>query len=199
MGPVLLCAAFVFSACGDNAATTTSSVFNLDTTNYHTLPPTPTTFPTTSTPPGGSLPPGQTTPPGGTTTGVTQYVVAAGDYPSKVAHRFGITTTALDQANTDTGGYGSFYIGLKINIPAGATVPTSTIPPTSSLPDLTGGKGTKCVRGTYTIQKGDLPTSVAKMFNLTRAQLDAANVNTKGYTNFVTGSKIIIPAAKTGC
>ena len=181
VGPVLLGVAFVFSACGNSAISSTSSVLNLEPTNYHTLPPTQTTLPATSLP-GGSTLPGETTPPGGVTTTVTEYTVKKGDFPSGVARRYAIGLDALNQANLDTSGYGSFYIGLVIKIPAGAVVPTTVAAPLTTLPELTGSttKGsTKCVRGTYTIQAGDLPGKVAKLFDITRAQLDAANVNTK--------------------
>jgi LysM repeat protein len=201
VGPVLLGAALAFSACGSTATGTTSSVVNLQATNYHTLPPTITTLPPslTSQAPGQSVPPGVTFAPGSVTTAVTTYKVQKGDVPSAVARRFGITLDALVQANTDTPNYASFYVGLTIKIPAGATVPTSSTTTTQPLPDLTKGtvKG-NCVRGTYTVQKGDLPGTVAKKFNLTRAQLDAANASTKGYSGFIVGIKIIIPAA-TGC
>ena len=36
---------------------------------------------------------------------------------------------------------------------------------------------------------------MAAKFDVTVAQLDAANVNTKGYTNFIVGVKIVIPCA----
>lgn len=199
VGPVLLGALFAFSACGTSATSSTSSVLNLESTNYHTIPPTLTTLLPTTLP--GSTLPGETVPPGGVTTTVTEYTVKPNDFPSKVARLYNIPLDALNQANTDTSGYGSFYVGLVIKIPAGATVPTTVAPASTTLPDLTGssaGTGTKCVRGTYTIQSGDLPSKVAKKFDITKAQLDAANVNTKGYTNFIVGSKIIIPA-KAGC
>jgi LysM repeat protein len=201
VGPVLLGAAFAFSACGSTATGSTSSVVNLQATNYHTLAPTVTTLPDslTTTLPGQSSVPGATFAPGSVTTGVTTYKVQKGDARSAVARRFGISLSALDQANTDTANYNQFYIGLLIKIPAGATVPTSSTTTTQPLPDLTKGtvKG-NCVRGTYTVQKGDLPSTVAKKFNLTRAQLDTANQSTKGYSNFIVGIKIIIPAA-SGC
>ena len=39
---------------------------------------------------------------------------------------------------------------------------------------------------------------MAKKFDVTKEQLDAANAGTKGYKNFIVGVKIIIPA-KEGC
>ena len=46
---------------------------------------------------------------------------------------------------------------------------------------------------TPTIQKGDIPINVAKKFDLTVDQLNAANAATKGYKAFPVGIKIIIP------
>ncbi|MFT3855433.1 MAG: LysM peptidoglycan-binding domain-containing protein [Ilumatobacteraceae bacterium] len=62
---------------------------------------------------------------------------------------------------------------------SGATAPTNSAGP--------------CVEGTYTIQKGDIPLTVAKHFDLTVDELNAANASTKGYKAFIVGTKIIIP------
>jgi LysM repeat protein len=201
--PVCVGAAVLFSACGDNATASTSSVLNLESTNYHTLPPTPSTAPPTST--GASNPAG-----GGTvTTDVTLYAIQANDVPFTVANKFKVGLDALNLANADTPGYGAFYVGLKIKIPAGATIPDSTTPanttttvggtPAQTTTTIAGG-GSNCAQGSYTIQAGDLPGTVAKKFDVTVAQLDAANANTKGYKNFIVGVKIVIPASNaTGC
>jgi LysM repeat protein len=200
--PVCVGGALLLSACGSSGATTTSSVVNLESTNYHTIPPTPSTV-TTTTLPGGSVPPGQVT------TEPTDYTVQKGDVPFTVARKFSITVDALNLANADTPGYSAFYVGLKIKIPAGAIIPTGgTTPgsdttttvatkPANTTTTLKGG-GSNCAAGTYTIVQGDLPSTVAKNFDVTVAQLDAANVNTKGYKNFIVGTKIVIPA-KSGC
>lgn len=200
--PVGVGAALLLSACGDSATATTSTVLTLESTAYQTLPPTPSTLPPTT------LAPGATTPAGGTTVEVTEYTIQDGDVPFTVANKFGVTLDALNLANADTAGYSAFYVGLKIKIPAGATIPTQTTVPTGtgttqpttpaeSTTTLAGG-GSNCTQGSYTIQEGDLPGTVASKFDVTVAQLDAANVNTKGYKNFIVGVKIIIPA-KEGC
>jgi LysM repeat protein len=200
VAPALLGAALLFSACGDAAnSATTSSVVNLESTNYNTLATTPPTIASTTLP-GGSVPVGPTT-------DVTEYTIAAGDVPFTVANRYGITVDALNLANVDTSGYGSFYVGLKIKIPAGAVVPSSTLPsettqpatPAETTTTLAGG-ASNCAQGSYTIVAGDLPGAVAKKFDVTVAQLDAANATTKGYKNFIVGVKIIIPASSaSGC
>ena len=68
----------------------------------------------------------------------------------------------------------------------GATTTTAN----ASTPTNSAGP---CVEGTYTIQKGDIPINVAKNFDLTVDQLNAANASTKGYKSFAVGLKIIIP------
>ena len=194
--PVVLGAAVFFSACGNNSTATTSSVLNLESTNWATLAPTPSTLPVTTLPG-----PGQPTPE------PTQYTVQKGDVPYTVARKYGIAIDALNLANANTPGYGAFYEGLKIVIPAGATVPQSTLVPSTSLPvtpsetttTLAGG-GSNCVAGKYKIVDGDLPSTVAGKFDVTVAQLDAANVDTKGYKNFIVGVEIIIPKSSApGC
>jgi LysM repeat protein len=194
--PVVLSASALFSACGNSSTATTSSVLNLESTNWATLAPTPSTVPVTSVPG-----PGQPTPE------PTQYTVQKGDVPYTVARKYGITIDALILANANTPGYGAFYEGLKIVIPAGATVPQSTLVPSTSLPvtpsetttTLAGG-GSNCVAGKYKILDGDLPSTVAGKFDVTVAQLDAANVGTKGYKNFIVGVEIVIPKSSApGC
>lgn len=46
------------------------------------------------------------------------YTIVANDYPIAVAKKFDVTVEALDAANAATSGYGSFYVGLEIVIPA---------------------------------------------------------------------------------
>lgn len=197
--PVVLSASALFSACGDNSTASTSTVLNLASTNWATLPPTPSTIPVTTLPGPGV--------PGQPTAEPTQYTIQSGDVPLTVAKRYGITLDELSLANADTPGYGAFYPGLKIIIPAGATVPQSTLVPSTSLPvtpsqtttTLAGG-GSNCVQGKYKIQDFDLPSTVATKFDVTVAQLDAANANTKGYKNFIVGVEIIIPKSSApGC
>ncbi len=191
--------ALMLSACGDSGTATTTSVANMESTNYNTLAPTLSTLPPSTTLPGD-------TPAGTVTTDVTEYTIQSNDVPYTVARKFSVTVDALTLANTDTAGYGAFYAGLKIKIPAGAIIPDPTASPTTTTlagtpaettTTLAGGTS-NCAAGSYTIVANDLPSTVAKKFDVTVQQLDEANVNTKGYTNFVVGIKIVIPA-KAGC
>lgn len=193
-------AAVLFSACGDSSTATTSSVLNMSSSNYATLPTTPSTLPPSSTAVG------ETVPPGTKTTEITEYTIKDGDVPFTVANKFGITLDALNLANADTSGYSAFYVGLKIKIPVGATIPSASTDTTTTAASVTpaettttlAGGGSNCTQGSYTIVAGDLPSTVAKKFDVTVAQLDEANAGTSGYKNFIVGVKIIIPA-KDGC
>lgn len=197
--PVLAGAMVLLSVCGDNATATTSSVLNLESTNWATLPPTPSTIPVTTLP--GPAQPGQPT------TEPTQYTIQSGDVPFTVANKYGITLDALNLANIDTSGYSAFYVGLKIIIPAGAVTPQSTLVPDPTQPETPAqttttlaGLASNCIAGKYKIQDGDLPGTVATKFDVTIDQLNAANTDAKGYKNFIVGVEIIIPKTNApGC
>lgn len=77
-----------------------------------------------STPPaGGATDPAATTssiPDAGDNCAPGSYTIVAGDIPIRVAKKFDVTVEALNAANAGTAGYGSFYVGLKIVIPAKA-------------------------------------------------------------------------------
>ena len=143
--PLGVGAALVLSACGDGSTASTTTVVNLESTNYHTLPPTQSTAPPTTKVPGGGTGnsnPGDTTPQGGTVAGEQSYTIGANDVPFTVAKKFGITVDALALANAGTPGYGAFYPGLVIKIPAGAKVP-----PATTTPPTTPGQTTTTLKG----------------------------------------------------
>jgi len=195
--PVLVGSALL-SACGSSPTASTGSVVATDIgpTSYDTMAPTPSTIPPVT----GAPAEGQTSPT------EQEYTIQSGDYEGKVADRFGITVDELRAANVATPGYSAFYEGLKIKIPAGAKVPsatpdtTATTAPGATAPPATSGGPTTtlapsgtCTPGTYVIAANDLPSTVAKKFDVTVAQLDEANKNTKGYKAFIVGVKINIP------
>lgn len=188
----VLVGAALLSACGDGAASGSSTTaVNLNSTSFATLAPTLSTLAVeTSQPTEGQISP------------VAQdYTIVAGDVPVNVAKRFGVSLDALTLANANTANYAAFYVGLVIKIPEGALVPapTTTVAPgtepvtpavtTTTAPTDSNG----CTTGSYTIVDGDLPGRVAKKFDVTVEQLDAANANTSGYKNFIVGVTIVIP------
>jgi LysM repeat protein len=188
-------------ACGggDSSAASTTEQRVSSSTVFRTEPTV-----TASVPPTGSVP---------TTSGPQTYTVQQGDTSRlKVAQQFGVTVEALDAANAATQGYGQFYPGLVINIPAGGTAPGSTAaaPGTTAAggttPGTTGGTPTTggstspvtttdgACPGSYKIQAEDTSRiKVAQKFGITVEELDAANTSTAGYNAFYPGLTIVIP------
>ncbi|MEO1055912.1 MAG: LysM peptidoglycan-binding domain-containing protein [Actinomycetota bacterium] len=64
--------------------------------------------------------PVETIPDAGDNCGEGTYTIAAGDIPIRVAENFDVTVDALNAANANTDGYGAFFAGLEIVIPAKA-------------------------------------------------------------------------------
>lgn len=187
---VVLVAALGLGACGEQTTTSTSSVLDLTSTNYVIQSTTPSTVP-------------PTTDPTGAVAGEQEYTIQSGDVPFTVARKFGVTLEALNLANADTAGYSAFYVGLKIRIPAGGVIPdpsaNTTVPPTPAQTTTTikGGQS-NCQAGSYVIVEGDTPSTVAQKFDVTLEQLNVANADTRGYSNFIVGVTIVIPP-KSSC
>lgn len=74
----------------------------------------------TATPSGGTTAPSGTTAPQGE--GCTHTVVA-GDNPTRVAKKYGISVQVLEQANAGNPAWNHFQLGSTLNIPAGADCP----------------------------------------------------------------------------
>ncbi len=93
----------------------------------------------------------------------TSYTVQLGDWLSKIAPRFGVTTQAIVAANP---GMDPNHIipGQVINIPSNS--PAQTTPPSGV------GMGGPI---TYTVQRGDWFSAIARKFGVTAAALRAAN------------------------
>ncbi len=190
----VLVGAALLSACGDGSASgsSTTAPVNLNSTSFATLAPTLS-----------SLPPEVSVPEVGQISTVGQdYTIVAGDVPVNVAKRFGVSLDALNLANVNTPNYAKFYVNTVIKIPEGALVPapTTTIAPGTDTPAVSvattttaAANASGCTTGSYVILDGDLPGRVAKKFDVTVAQLDAANANTSGYKNFIVGVTIVIP------
>ena len=196
--------AAVLASCG--AATGSSpdqTVLGLTSTNYVTVTQTPTTL-TSTTLVAGTGTPGTVHPEEGS------YVIAAGDYPANIAKTYKVAFTDLLAINgwTLAGNQVPEFpaVGATIKIPPGWTEPgtapdtagTTASGTTPSAPTTTikGGQST-CAPGEYTIVAGDYPGKVAKALNTTVAELDAANVGTKGYSSFQVGVKIKTPPKAT--
>ena len=178
-------AVVLLSACGTaSGAQSGATIVNLGTTNWATIPTVP---PTVATVPESTLPPV----PGDKTTSVQEYTLQQGDNPTLVANAWGISLEELNQANAGTTGYDLFFIGLKIKIPIGATIPSTGTETGDTLPPVEIE-----ICGDYTLQSGDFPKVVADKFHVTVKALDAANEDTNGYGGFIVGTKIKIPCAE---
>jgi LysM repeat protein len=187
------------AACGSaDGSGSDATVLGLTSTNYVTVTQTPTTLtPTTIVGAPGS--PGTVHPEEGT------YVVVAGDFPSTIANTYKVPFADLLAINgwTLQGQIVPEFPapGTTIKIPPNWTEPgTATETPTGTTPSdaepttTIAGGGSTCAPGEYTILAEDTSrVKVANKLDTTVEALDAANVNTKGYSGFFPGLKIKTP------
>ena len=183
------------SCGGSGSAQPTSTPVSVNPTNWITQPTTPVTAPpTTGAPEAGQVVEGE-----------QQYTVIFGDYLFGIAKLYGTTADGIAVYNAWPEGVNhSLNPGDIVKIPPGALAPgtatvTTQAPVTntaSANPTTTiaGGVSTCGTQGSYTIAEGDYPGLVSKNFDVTVAQLDAANAGTKGYSSFYVGLQIVIPA-----
>jgi LysM repeat protein len=200
VGPVLV-GAVVLSSCGGGETAATQSTIDLSSAS--------TAF--VVRPPATTEPPADTAgDPDAVVEGTQEYTVQSGDYPFLLVERFDVTLEDLLGVNEWTNPNQFPGPGTVILIPPGgrsvaaATAPapdasgnTSTASPgaaTETIPDA----GDNCAPGTYTLVEGDYPGKVASKFDVTVDALNAANVNTSGYSSFYVGLEIVIPA-KSDC
>ena len=150
-----------------------------------TVPPTPTPRPATTTP---------------TPERVT-YRVVAGDNPSSIGARFGVSPNEILRVNNLTNASG-LQIGQVLVIPVTATpaptaTPTATPTPQSTpAPTATPTSTATPSPGSqvYVVQSGDTALGIAFQFDITMAQLAAANNTTEaGLRTLQIGQRLIIP------
>jgi uncharacterized YkwD family protein len=96
------------------------------------------------------------------------YTVKSGDTLSKIAGKYGVTVSQLMSANPSIKSASMIYVGQKLTIPS-----------------------TKMV--SYTVQKGDTMSGIAKRFEISYAELLKANPNIKNPAMIYVGQKITIP------
>lgn len=200
---VAMTVAVFASSCSGNSSGSSQTTLGLTSTNYITVATTPTTIATTTSL-GGT--PGAVHPEEGS------YTLTADDlYAANVAAKFkvkledllAINNLALDANNFVPGWPGP---GGVIRIPPGWTEPGApdtsgdaggTTPPTETTTTIAGGQSA-CAPGEYTILPEDTSrVKVATKLDTTVEALDAANVNTPGYSSFYPGLKIKTPPKET--
>jgi LysM repeat protein len=199
---VALSAAVLASCAAANGSSPDPTTLDLTSTNYVTVTQTPTTLVATTLP-GQSPNPGLVHPEQGS------YVIANGDLPSTIAHKFKVKFTDLMSINgwTLVGQQVPEFpaVGATIILPPGWTEPgaattdtsAGTTPSGETTTTVAGGQST-CAPGEYTIVAGDYLGKVAKKLDTTVDALNAANVNTAGYASFYVGLKIKTPP-KASC
>ena len=201
IGPALI-GAVVLSSCGGSESGATQSTLDLSaaSTAFVVRPP------ATTEPPADTLADGD---PDAIVEGTQEYTVQSGDAPYVLVTRFGVTLEDLLGVNEWTDPSQFPFPGTVILIPPGgksvtavtatsdsgtATATDTEATPAETIPDA----GDNCSQGTYTLVDGDYPGKVASKFDVTVDALNAANVNTSGYSAFYVGLEIAIPA-KADC
>lgn len=191
----------MLAGCGADATGAQTTLVPLDTeaTNYVALEPATTTT-TTTVPEGTGVA-------GGTSEGEQIHTVQSGDSLSKIASIYNVSMDDIIKYNGWTDGLNHFLgIGDEIPIPPGASIPGASPAAsgdTSSGDTSSGDTSSEttapstsgdCATSQYTITAEDTSRiKVASRFDITYQELDAANVNTPGYSSFVVGTVIVIP------
>jgi len=127
------------------------------------------------------------------------YTVEAGDTVYAIALKFGITVEELASANNMTvEQIAQLSVGQKLIIPKAApgeqqpvttATPEGAEPVSTSTPAAAGG-------GTYTVQDGDYPTSIAEKFGISAEALMEANGITDP-SSLKLGQVLVIPTPTT--
>ncbi len=129
--------------------------------------------------------------PATTTTIPETYVLQAGDSPSLLADRFGLTVAQLEQFNADNVDYIDFLVGAEIRLtpPPTTTAPPTTVPPaTTSMP--AGASTTVPPSGRVTMAfTGDVLTH--RVINREALQTDGSY----DYTSMLTNIAPLVSAA----
>jgi LysM repeat protein len=118
--------------------------------------------------------------PSETPSGTTTYTVKSGDNLYSIANKYGVTVTAIKEANNLT--TNTLSIGQVLTIP----LPGSTEPPVSNIPPAT----------TYTVKSGDNLYSIAAAFGTTVDAIKSANNLTSNLLSI--GQVLTIPTTASG-
>jgi len=118
------------------------------------------------------------------------YTVQRGDNLGSIAQKFGMTTKDLLAVNPSITNPDVLTVGQQIKLPAG---PSLSAPAASSGSTSSGQTGGTQV---YTVQKGDILSSIAKRFGVTLAALQQAN-NITNPDKIIVGQKLTIPAGSS--
>jgi LysM repeat protein len=128
------------------------------------------------------------------TGGEGTYTVQAGDVAYDIALKFGITVEELASANNMTvEQIADLSVGQKLIIPQRAPEqqPVTTATPETGEPAATSTPAAS-EEGTYTVQEGDIPVTIAEKFGISVEALMEANDITDP-TSLKIGQVLVIP------
>ncbi len=155
--------------------------------------PAPSAAAASSSPSSSAKPPAPNPPPAAAAGGKT-HVIAQGDTFSGIAQRYGVSQTALQQANPKVNP-NVILIGSTLAIPAGAKIQPAAKPPPAPGPAQRStapppsGSGQR-----HTVRSGDTLTSIAAANGVTAAALQHVN-NITDPNRLSVGQQLIIPAS----
>lgn len=133
-----------------------------------------------------------------TAKGSAKHRVRRGETLSSIARRYGMSTAALAKAN-NLRVTSHLKIGQVLDVPGAAAAPTPAASPAKAPPKVAAAKpapATSAMRS-YTVQRGETLSSIARKNGITVARLAEAN-GISPATRVKAGQKLRIPAASRG-
>jgi len=196
------------AACGGDDDSSLGTEVEIKPSSYVTTPS--TTTPPTAAPGASTGQPGDTSP----TDQV--HVVQPGEFLSGIAADYDVDMEEIAEYNNWADGTSHpLFPDDQVRIPPGAMIPSPEEEDEDSNEETesteedsdSGDEETETTeedddpelcpdgepRGTYTVEAGDFPASVAQRLDVTVNQLNEANANTPGYGGFIVGIEINIP------
>ena len=118
------------------------------------------------------------------------YVVKSGDYPAKIAKKFGVSVSALLEANKMT-----MEDAKKLQIGQKLTIPAKGAAKGKKVNKKTAGKTeVKVEAGVYVVRSGDVPARIARRLKVKLADLlKANNMTLEDAKKLQIGQKLVVP------
>ncbi len=134
----------------------------------------------------------------GTTVAGATHVIKSGDTVGKIARQYGVSSSAIMQANNlDEAGTRRLQIGRKLTIP-GATAKVNSgaksVAMATGTKAATNSKAVVGTDGTYTVEPGDFPGKIARKLGVKEADLmKANNLTAESAKRLQVGQKLAVP------
>jgi LysM repeat protein len=126
------------------------------------------------------------------------YVIQSGDYPEKIAKRFGLKTSDIVAANPGVDPK-KWQIGQKVKIPAGSTGTAPIAGPGGTAPEaIPGDKTPPPMPNTlsHTVLAGEMINDIAALYNTTPQEILDLNKTLKSEADIKEGMSIRVPAPR---